>query len=267
MSHNSCIYAPLHPVPMNGYLCHSQHGSELYSPIHCCAREIDGLGTKSKLAHHIMLVNFGVVKTKKTSHQFVTQPTQVILPLSPNHGLFGNDGLYSESKIWFKMLPEFWELGQILMPGWCCHWVSKYHWLEFKSWLRYFFQVDWPHESHQLPFWHVPLSYRQPHFCRYKHPPRNLFLGAKWPLDSLFFVLQHLCRKCWLLFDVHKQYAGVPFTWTTKMYLRCTKCQQLHSSVIWTYVVSFGHMVPNLVLMSHSHRSFVNHNYSNDGLH
>jgi fatty acid synthase subunit alpha, fungi type len=50
-----------------------------------------------------MLVNLlrilGAVKTKKASRHFVTRPTQVILPLSPNHGLFGNDGLYSESKI------------------------------------------------------------------------------------------------------------------------------------------------------------------------
>ena len=68
-------------------------------------REIDGLDDKSELAHRMMLVNLlrilgaASVKNKKASHHFVTQPTQVILPLSPNHGLFGNDGLYSESKI------------------------------------------------------------------------------------------------------------------------------------------------------------------------
>jgi 3-oxoacyl-ACP reductase-like protein len=53
-----------------------------------------------------MLVNLlqilRAVKNKKASRHFVTRPTQVILPLFPNHGLFGNDGLYSESKISFS---------------------------------------------------------------------------------------------------------------------------------------------------------------------
>jgi len=66
-------------------------------------REINGLDDRSELAHCMMLVNLlhilGAVKNKKASRHFVTRPTQVILPLSPNHGLFGNDGLYSESKI------------------------------------------------------------------------------------------------------------------------------------------------------------------------
>ncbi|KAF5382044.1 hypothetical protein D9615_004428 [Tricholomella constricta] len=75
-------------------------------------REIDGLDDKSELAHRMMLVNLlrilGAVKTKKASRQFVTRPTQVILPLSPNHGLFGNDGLYSESKIALETLFQRW---------------------------------------------------------------------------------------------------------------------------------------------------------------
>ncbi|KAL0953237.1 hypothetical protein HGRIS_004490 [Hohenbuehelia grisea] len=75
-------------------------------------REIDGLDDKSELAHRIMLVNLlrilGAVKGKKASRHFVTRPTQVILPLSPNHGLFGNDGLYSESKISLETLFARW---------------------------------------------------------------------------------------------------------------------------------------------------------------
>lgn len=75
-------------------------------------REIDGLDDKSELAHRIMLVNLlrlmGAVKNKKASRQFVTRPTQVILPLSPNHGLFGSDGLYSESKISLETLFTRW---------------------------------------------------------------------------------------------------------------------------------------------------------------
>lgn len=75
-------------------------------------REIDGLDDKSELAHRIMLVNLlrllGAIKTKKASRQFVTRPTQVILPLSPNHGMFGSDGLYSESKISLETLFNRW---------------------------------------------------------------------------------------------------------------------------------------------------------------
>jgi 3-oxoacyl-ACP reductase-like protein len=75
-------------------------------------REIDNIDDRSELAHRIMLTNLlrlmGAVKTKKASRRFVTRPTQVILPLSPNHGLFGNDGLYSESKISLETLFNRW---------------------------------------------------------------------------------------------------------------------------------------------------------------
>jgi fatty acid synthase subunit alpha, fungi type len=75
-------------------------------------REIDGLDDKSELAHRIMLVNLlrllGAVKVKKAARGIVTRPTQVILPLSPNHGLFGNDGLYPESKISLETLFNRW---------------------------------------------------------------------------------------------------------------------------------------------------------------
>jgi fatty acid synthase subunit alpha, fungi type len=59
-----------------------------------------------------MLVNLlrllGAVKSKKAASGLVTRPTQVILPLSPNHGLFGNDGLYAESKISLETLFNRW---------------------------------------------------------------------------------------------------------------------------------------------------------------
>lgn len=75
-------------------------------------REIDGLDDKSELAHRVMLTNLlrllGAIKAKKASRRFITRPTQVILPLSPNHGLFGNDGLYSESKISLETLFNRW---------------------------------------------------------------------------------------------------------------------------------------------------------------
>jgi len=70
--------------------------------------EINGLDDKSELTHRITFVNIlrlmGAVKNKKASRNLVTRPTQVILPLSPNHGLFGKDGLYSEFKISLETL-------------------------------------------------------------------------------------------------------------------------------------------------------------------
>ncbi|KAE9977434.1 hypothetical protein BLS_001417 [Venturia inaequalis] len=75
-------------------------------------REIDGLDSKSELAHRIMLTNLlrllGAVKAQKSERGFETRPAQVILPLSPNHGTFGNDGLYAESKIGLETLFSRW---------------------------------------------------------------------------------------------------------------------------------------------------------------
>ncbi|KAL4780488.1 hypothetical protein BJX76DRAFT_337894 [Aspergillus varians] len=75
-------------------------------------REIDSIDSKSELAHRIMLTNLlrllGGVKTQKQNNGFETRPAQVILPLSPNHGTFGNDGLYSESKLALETLFNRW---------------------------------------------------------------------------------------------------------------------------------------------------------------
>ena len=75
-------------------------------------REIDSIDSKSELAHRIMLTNLlrllGAVKTQKASRGFETRPAQVVLPLSPNHGTFGNDGLYSESKLALETLFNRW---------------------------------------------------------------------------------------------------------------------------------------------------------------
>ena len=75
-------------------------------------REIDSIDSKSELAHRIMLTNLlrllGYVKTQKQEKGFETRPAQVILPLSPNHGTFGNDGLYSESKLALETLFNRW---------------------------------------------------------------------------------------------------------------------------------------------------------------
>ncbi|EYE93328.1 trifunctional fatty acid synthase subunit FAS2 [Aspergillus ruber CBS 135680] len=75
-------------------------------------REIDSLDSKSELAHRIMLTNvlrlLGSIKAQKQTRGFETRPAQVILPLSPNHGTFGNDGLYSESKLGLETLFNRW---------------------------------------------------------------------------------------------------------------------------------------------------------------
>lgn len=75
-------------------------------------REIDSIDSKSELAHRIMLTNvlrlLGCIKTQKQARGFETRPAQVILPLSPNHGTFGNDGLYSESKLALETLFNRW---------------------------------------------------------------------------------------------------------------------------------------------------------------
>ncbi|KAH7074748.1 thiolase-like protein [Paraphoma chrysanthemicola] len=70
------------------------------------------LGPKSELAHRMMLTNtlrlLGAVKKAKEARRISTRPAQVILPLSPNHGVFGGDGLYSESKLGLEGLLNKW---------------------------------------------------------------------------------------------------------------------------------------------------------------
>ena len=74
--------------------------------------EIDNLDSKSELAHRMMLTNLirllGNIKKQKARRGYVSRPTQVILPLSPNHGTFGGDGPYSESKIALETLFNKW---------------------------------------------------------------------------------------------------------------------------------------------------------------
>ncbi|KAE8362621.1 hypothetical protein BDV27DRAFT_159568 [Aspergillus caelatus] len=71
-------------------------------------RQIDKIDSKSELAHRAMLVNLlrllGCIKQQKEKRGFDCRPTGVVLPLSPNHGNFGGDGLYSESKLGLETL-------------------------------------------------------------------------------------------------------------------------------------------------------------------
>ena len=70
--------------------------------------EIDGIGSRSELAHRLMLINvlriLGNIVRKKSVRSMNTRPTLVLLPLSPNHGMFGGDGLYAESKLGLESL-------------------------------------------------------------------------------------------------------------------------------------------------------------------
>ncbi|KAL2867500.1 uncharacterized protein BJX67DRAFT_380851 [Aspergillus lucknowensis] len=64
--------------------------------------EIDGLDADNEVAFRLMLTNvlrlLGFIVTQKRHRVIRCRPTQVVLPLSPNHGIFGGDGLYAESK-------------------------------------------------------------------------------------------------------------------------------------------------------------------------
>ncbi|KKK21819.1 hypothetical protein ARAM_004342 [Aspergillus rambellii] len=64
--------------------------------------EIDGLDAGNEVALRLMLVNvlrlLGFIVTQKRQRAIHCRPTQVVLPLSPNHGILGGDGLYAESK-------------------------------------------------------------------------------------------------------------------------------------------------------------------------
>ncbi|KAF9890445.1 hypothetical protein FE257_005850 [Aspergillus nanangensis] len=76
------------------------------------ARTLESIDGKSELAHRIMLTNvlrlLGAVKTNKEKFKYRSHPTQVILPLSPNHGSLGGDGLYCESKVALETLFNRW---------------------------------------------------------------------------------------------------------------------------------------------------------------
>jgi fatty acid synthase subunit alpha len=83
-----------------------------FAAISIAGREIDNIDSKSEFALRIMLTNtlrlLGAIKRQKELRGYYNRPTQVIVPMSPNHGGFGNDGLYGESKIALETLFEKW---------------------------------------------------------------------------------------------------------------------------------------------------------------
>ncbi|KAJ2039514.1 fatty acid synthase alpha subunit Lsd1 [Coemansia sp. S3946] len=71
------------------------------------------LGSHSELAQRVMLTNvmrlLGSIKDTKERLGYVTRPSLVVLPLSPNHGNFGGDGLYGECKIGLETAFSRWK--------------------------------------------------------------------------------------------------------------------------------------------------------------
>ncbi|KAJ1665555.1 fatty acid synthase alpha subunit Lsd1 [Coemansia sp. RSA 1646] len=71
------------------------------------------IGPRSELAQRIMLINvirlIGGIKTKKEKLGRVFNSSLVVLPLSPNHGTLGGDGLYGECKLGLETLLNRWK--------------------------------------------------------------------------------------------------------------------------------------------------------------
>eukprot|EP00741_Cyanophora_paradoxa_P008488 tig00001335_g8213.t1 len=119
--------AELHVVPFNGASvqdCHAlvkyvyetlKADVDVFVPFAAVpegGRDIAKIDARSEVAHRVMLTNtvrlIGLLKAEKEARGVSTRPAHVVLPLSPNHGLFGGDGLYSESKIGLEVLLEKW---------------------------------------------------------------------------------------------------------------------------------------------------------------
>ncbi|KAJ2100177.1 fatty acid synthase alpha subunit Lsd1, partial [Coemansia sp. S100] len=71
------------------------------------------LGSRSELAQRVQLTNvlrlLGTIKDTKEQLGYNTRASLVVLPLSPNHGDFGGDGLYSECKLGLESTFVRWE--------------------------------------------------------------------------------------------------------------------------------------------------------------
>ncbi|KAI9503777.1 acyl transferase domain-containing protein [Coemansia spiralis] len=71
------------------------------------------IGSRSELSQRVMLTNIirliGGIKNKKEKLGYMFSPSLVILPLSPNHGNFGGDGLYGECKAGLETLFNRWK--------------------------------------------------------------------------------------------------------------------------------------------------------------
>ncbi|KAJ2551398.1 fatty acid synthase alpha subunit Lsd1, partial [Coemansia sp. RSA 1933] len=76
------------------------------------------IGSKSEFSQRVMLTNvirlLGGIKDAKEKRRLMFRPTLAVLPLSPNHGTFGGDGLYGECKAGLETLLNRWK-----SEDWC----------------------------------------------------------------------------------------------------------------------------------------------------
>ncbi|KAJ1781236.1 fatty acid synthase alpha subunit Lsd1, partial [Coemansia sp. RSA 2399] len=76
--------------------------------------DVSSLGPESELSTRVMLTNvlrlLGEVRRRNQGCAHVSRPaTLAVLPLSPNHGVFGNDGMYGEAKAALETVFNRWE--------------------------------------------------------------------------------------------------------------------------------------------------------------
>ena len=74
--------------------------------------DISEIQGHSELSHRLMMTNVirlaGCIMREKRDRGIELRPAHILLPLSPNHGTFGHDGLYSESKLGLESLLQLW---------------------------------------------------------------------------------------------------------------------------------------------------------------
>ncbi|KAJ0122096.1 fatty acid synthase subunit alpha [Diaporthe amygdali] len=79
-----------------------------FAAISTNGKNLEDVDSVSELALRIMLTNtlrlMGSIVASKRRRHVLNHSTQVLVPLSPNHGQYGNDGLYAESKLALEAL-------------------------------------------------------------------------------------------------------------------------------------------------------------------
>lgn len=79
-----------------------------FAAISTNGKNLEDVDSISELALRIMLTNtlrlMGSIVASKRRRNILNHSTQVLVPLSPNHGQYGNDGLYAESKLALEAL-------------------------------------------------------------------------------------------------------------------------------------------------------------------
>lgn len=81
-----------------------------FAAINESGTSLEEVSGKNELAHRAMLTNVYrlLAAILRCRHSSDTRPTHCILPMSPNQGTFGGDGLYGESKAGLQALLKRW---------------------------------------------------------------------------------------------------------------------------------------------------------------